>query len=314
MNKDVRKITDGAMMCAIVGVLLAADRQLGGILAGYLLFLFPLPMVFFTTRYGWKPSWVTFTAMALLSFVISTPQTAVYAVSESFLGMVYGAGIYENWDRHRLVVLTMFLGAVISILTTVVFAAFFGYDLTADVTETTKMLEQAMSQTGMAMPANVDLASLIRNVLVVSAILTGVLEALVTHFISMLMFRRLRMHVEPGRPLQYYFPPKWAGYLGIAGLVAYYYSVYKPLANSLAQNVVQGLGMCAFFYLIIMGALAFIVIGTMLHPKSKKWMGILAFLMMMIASLPTAVFGFLYITTDMHQRMLKGDSHAAEDE
>jgi hypothetical protein len=312
MNKNVRQITDGAMMCAIVGVLLLVDRQFGGILADYLLFLFPLPMVFFSTKYGWKPSWMVLTAMILLSLIVSTPQTIFYVASESFLGLVYGAGVHDNWDQHRLVVLSMIIGAVVNIVSTVLLASLFGYNLSAEVSEYTDILNQAMSQTGTTLAAGIDISSFITNIIVISAILSGVLEGLVTHLIARLMFKRLHMHVEPAAPIQNYFPAKWLGYVGIAGLVAYYYSIYRPLSNSIAQNVMQCLGIAGFFYLVVMGVIGFMVTGIVMHPKSRKWIGIVAFLVMLLAALPTAIFGFLYVTTDMHQKMLEGDPNAAK--
>ena len=237
-------------MCAIVGVLLLIDRQFGGILADYLLFLFPLPMVFFAAKYGWKPSWMTLAAMVLLAMVISTPTTLFYVAAESLLGLVYGAGVHDKWDQHRLVVIVMVIGAVINVVSTVLLAALFGYDINMEVNEFTAILNQAMEQTGATLASSaIDLTSLVRNVIVISAILTGVLEGLVTHLVSRLMFKRLHMHIEPAVPIQYYFPSKWLGYLGIAGLVAYYYSIYRPLADSLAQNVLQCLGIVGTFYL-----------------------------------------------------------------
>ena len=93
MNNSVRKITDGAMMCAIVGLLLVVNRQFAGMLEEMFLFFFPLPMVFYGAKYGMKNSWVVLFAIVLLSFIIGTPQTLFYVASESFLGMMYGAGI-----------------------------------------------------------------------------------------------------------------------------------------------------------------------------------------------------------------------------
>ena len=56
MNQNIRKITDGAMMAAIVGVVLIINRQMAGLLQDLLLFVFPLPMVFYAAKYGMKQS------------------------------------------------------------------------------------------------------------------------------------------------------------------------------------------------------------------------------------------------------------------
>ena len=54
MNNDVRRLTDGAMMCAIVGAVLLINRQLGGLFQDMFLFLFPIPMVFYSAKYGMR--------------------------------------------------------------------------------------------------------------------------------------------------------------------------------------------------------------------------------------------------------------------
>ena len=126
MNSNVRKITDGAMMCAIVGAVLLINRQLGGLFQDMFLFLFPIPMVFYSAKYVWKNGWVVFAAMCLLGFILGGPTTLFYVASESLIGLIYGGGIHAGQKTHKLVLLTMVAGAIVNVLSTVVFASFFG--------------------------------------------------------------------------------------------------------------------------------------------------------------------------------------------
>jgi hypothetical protein len=217
MNRDVRKLTDGAMMTAIFGVLLVVNRQLGGLLESMVLFLFPIPMVFYSARYGWKDSWLPYAAMVILAFVLGTPQTVFYVASESMMGMVYGSGIYAKKELRKLVIVTMLIGVAVDLLSTVIFAAFFGYDLTADTAAMTTQMNQIMSQAGVSLPATVDLTQLIKTVIILSAVLSGILEALVTHLLSLLLLKRMRYNVPKATPIALYFPPLWSGYAGLAG-------------------------------------------------------------------------------------------------
>ena len=113
MNKNVRRLTDGAMMIAITAVFLLLDRALANTLTYYLMFLMPLPMVFYGTKYGWKGSWVVYAALLLVSFVVTTPQYIFYVAAEGFLGMVYGCGIYNKRPQNQLVVGAMVIGAIV---------------------------------------------------------------------------------------------------------------------------------------------------------------------------------------------------------
>lgn len=312
MTNQVRKITDGAMMVAIVGVLLLINRQFAGFFEEILLFVFPLPMVFYGAKYGLKDSFLVLASIVLLTVVIGTPQTLFYVASESILGMLYGAGIYEKKDSRKLVLMAMAVGVFVNIFSTVIYAKFFGYDLGEEVALYQASLTQVMNQTGMSLPSTVNLPQMLMTMLIVSVILTGIIQGYVTHVLSRLMLKRMRFPVPPATPVMHYFPPVWSGYVAILGLILYYVSINRPLENDIAQNIMQGFGICSLFYLSMYGMIAIVVYGATNAPQMRLFFGILAFFLLMTMALPIALVGFLYITTNWHQKMLEGGAHAAK--
>ena len=54
-------------MAAIVGVVLVINRQMAGLLQDLLLFVFPLPMVFYAAKYGMKQSTVLYLSLIHIS-------------------------------------------------------------------------------------------------------------------------------------------------------------------------------------------------------------------------------------------------------
>ena len=309
MSSDVRRITDGAMMCAIVGAVLLINRQLGGLFQDMFLFLFPIPMVFFSAKYGWKSGWVVFAAMCLLGFILGGPTTLFYVASESLIGLIYGGGIHSGKNTHRLVLITMAAGAVVNVLSTVVFASFFGYDLAAETKELEGMMTGIFAQAGAEVPATLNLRRYIGTVFVVTAVLTGVLQGFVTHVLSRLLLKRLRFPVEPPLPVSQYYPPKWSGYLAFAGFCAYYYSVYRPLDNEILHSALQGLGMCGFLYLLAYGYIAMVVYMQVRNPKMRGLGMMIGLAMMFIMPVFLVIFGFLYITTDVHRRLMEVEAN-----
>lgn len=310
MNHSTKKLTDGAMMCAIVGVVLVIDRQLAGFLVSLVPFLFPLPMVFYSAKYGMKDSWMVFAAMLILSFILGQPQSIFYVVCEGFMGLVYGSGIHDKKDTRHLLIVTMVIGVIANVLSTVVFAAFFGYDMNADIASVKEVLDQS----GITLPETMDLDSYLKMLFLITAVLTGILEGTVTHFLSRMMLKRLRFDLPQSESILTYMPPVWTGYAGIAGLVAYFYSVYRPVSNTMLQSVLQGFGMAGYLYLIIFGVVGLIVMGTILNPKMKRWTIVLSILVMFMAAMACAIFGFLYITTQMHRHLLEGGLHAPKND
>ncbi len=297
-------------MCAIVGVVLLINRQLGGLFQDMFLFLFPIPMVFYSAKYGWKDSWVVFAAMCILGFILGGIPTLFYVGSESLIGLIYGGGIYSGKKTHHLVLVTMAAGAVVNVLSTVVFASVFGYDIAAETKEMESMINQVFEGTGAELPSTVNLTQYIGTIIVVSAILTGVMQGFVTHVLSRLLLKRLRVPVEPPTPIADYYPPKWTGYLGFAGFMAYYYSIYRPLGNEIMHSLFQGLGMCGFLYLLVYGVIGIIVFMRVRNPKARGLGILLSMFILFVMPVFLVIFGFLYITTDVHRRLMEGGLNA----
>lgn len=293
------------MMAAIVGVMLVIDRQTGGLLESVLLFAFPLPMVFFAAKYGWKQSLAELAAITFLSFIISTPQTMFYVFTEMIIGLIYGAGIHDRKPSGRLVLITILLSVFVNLVTTVIAAEFFGYDITEEINLYMQSISQLQQEAGISLPFS-DVRSFLMNVLVVSTVLMGVMQGIVTHLLSRLMLKRLRIYMEPLKPLIEYFPPKWSGYLGIACVVMYSVSVYRPLDNTVLNNIMQSVGISGMMYLAFFGYIALTFVMRYLGHLSKGISVLVSVILLFMFSLPMAVFGFLYITTDYHDRIIHG--------
>ena len=92
----------------------------------------------------------------------------------------------------------------------------------------------------------------------------------------------------------------------MAGFAAFYWSIARPLSEELYQNIMQGFGMIGVFYLAAFGFIGILVVVPRVWPSTRKWIGIPAVLLLLTSAPLIAIFGFLYITTDIHQRVLKG--------
>ena len=311
MNNNVRKITDGAMMCAIVGLLLVVNRQLGGFFEELLLYAFPLPMVFYSAKYGLKNSLVVLFAMILLTVVLGTPQTLFFVASESILGTVYGAGIRKKVDSHKLMLVAMFVSVLVNLISTVIYASFFGYDMAREIARLKAAVTSVTEQSGVSLPVGNSLDQFLTTTLIVSVMLTGVLQGYITHKLSYILLKRMRYDIPTAKPISQYYPPIISGYLGIFGLVMYYYTLYHPFPNQILQNTCQGLGMFGLFYLLMYGAIALLIIRA----RGRKRIGFLfvlfVFIMTFTLPLPMTIIGFLYITTGWHQKIVGGEPHAA---
>ena len=125
MNHQTRKITEGAMMCAIVGLILFVNRQFGNMLEYFMYWVLTFPILVYTAKYGVRNALVPSVSMLLLSFMISAPTTIFYLFSCIVVGLVYGGGVRKGWKNGTLLVFSGIFTFFSYLVTTILFAAVF---------------------------------------------------------------------------------------------------------------------------------------------------------------------------------------------
>ena len=305
MNNNVRRLTDGAMMLAIIGALLLINRQTAGIIETTFLFILPLPMVFYSARYGLKSSAAVIASSILLCVVLGTPQTIFYVAAESCIGAYYGNGIYTKVETDRLLITTMVFSAFVAVLTMLVFASFFGYDLGEELTLYKEMFSNMNAQSGINLDAMVNVDNFLKEIMIVSTILSGLLDGLVIHLVSRLLLKRFHYALPPAKSIEQYFPHKISGYIALAGMFGYMYTIQKPLANDTIQMAAQGIGMACLFFLAVFGMIGVYSFLRIKFPFVGKWIILPIFFLCIGLNMFIAFLGFMYITTDFHHRLLE---------
>lgn len=307
MHNDVRKLTEGAMIAAVMGVLLLVDRQLAGLLISYFLFVLPLPMVLYSARYGMKDSLIVFAAVMILSVMLGSLQTIFYVFAESLIGLCYGTGVYHKRSRSMILTMTLVIGAVAEVFSMIVLASVFGFDIAGEIAAYSELLTELDGMMGAGFTTVVNLEQFVIDCLVVAAVMTGILEGAVTHMLSQMLLKRLHFTIEPPKALKDMYMPKWVGYVAIALVVVYFYTAMRPVENDMLQIVLQALGMAGYLFLIVMGVVAGFVYLQVMHPACSKWLYVLVIILGLVFGVGMSVAGFLYITTDLHKMMmLKG--------
>ena len=292
------------MIVAIFGVLLLVNRQTGGMFEGFFMFIFPIPMVAFSAKYGWKDSLAVFVCTVLIAFLFGSFTGLFYAISMSFIGMVYGSCIHAKRDMNRTLILVMVLSAAAELLCTIALATVAGFDLNADIMAMQEGMNQVFAQAG------VDIASTgiltydyLRRMYIITTGFVGALEGLVVYYLSYAILKKLRYPIRKPQPITSYYPSKISGVIALILVFVYAYSVAKPFPNEIAQNVLQSAGMCGVIYLIFFGFIALIMVCRV-YLRLPGFIGMLLtlFLTMTISYIPMLA-GYLYISGNLH-RML----------
>lgn len=300
MNRRTQELTTGAIFTAIFALLLLINRQTGSLFEEFILFLLPIPMVGFSSKYGFKSGLPVLAAMSLISIIVSTPMGIFYAVTEAFIGLVLGSGVYSKKDMTGTLLAVMGLSAVANVMNTIVLAALFGYNLDADIAEMGTLLPEMFEKAGadaqmLQMLETILTPSYLMQMMVISMVLLGLVQGFVIYQLSLLILRRLKFYVPKPKSLFEFHPPAWSGILAVFFFLTYGI-IYNAVTNEVLKTAIQMTGLCSYMYLVIWGAIAIVVlIRTRLSVKIPLLGAIIAILMMMIFPFAEMVLGFLYI-------------------
>ena len=312
MNSRTQELTFGAMLIAVFGVILVLNRQTGGLFEELIFFILPIPMTIFSMKYDWKDSLSVFVCMALLSFFLGTLYTAFYAVTEAFLGVILGICLRRHHDLNRTQLLIMGLSALFSVVGSVVLASVFGIDVNTELTEMQNMMTNMFNNAGLSVPANngaiSDMLSMtsLKRMYILSMALIGLMQGFIIVRLSLLILKRLRLHVPQAQPVGLYYPPKWSGILALFLFLLYTWSIMHPLGNEPVQNIVQTAGLCSYIYLLCFGWIAM----TMLINKfisggaGRMLSALLAAVLLFVMPYLFQILGFAYICTRFHDYLL----------
>lgn len=305
MNGNTIKITTGAMILAIFAVMLLLNRQTGSFFEGFFIYLLPIPMVLYAALYGFAAGLMVFVGMCLFSFIFGGFTTIFYAVSAALLGLIFGTRIYLKKDMTKTLFIVMGCSAVLNVLSTVVLASLFGYDITAEVTEMQNTMKTVFEQTGNTEVMEFFNFDLIRQMFIISSAIIGLLDGFIVYKLSLFIAKRLRIRTDRALPIWDIYPPRL---LGVLMLLAYFYgllSFASPSENAMLNDVRQGLWVCGLTFLITFGVLAVIRFIQAFISRSGLVVALLTLLAYFILSQALLFIGFGYISLGLHEYLNK---------
>ena len=313
MNEKTQKLTFGALLVAVFGVLLLLNRQTGGMLEETFIFLFPIPMVAFSAKYGWKDSLPVFVCTVLISIFCGIFTSAFYAITQSFIGMVYGCCLHAKRDTTRTMILVMALSVISNILSTFVLASLFGINMQEDIQLMQTSMQEAIEKFGGNLtPQQLQAFDLILRpdfllrMFIISMIFMGIMQGFIVCQLSLLILRRLRYPIKKPAPITAWYPPRWTGVVAIIlYLLGSRYMVMPQTTGreEMIRVVGQVGSLCAYMYLMVVGYIAVVLLLRAYGPSSRLLNVVLAILLFLILSQLFMFVGFSYIALGLHEKL-----------
>lgn len=310
MNEKTQELTFGALLVAVFGVLLLLNRQTGGMLEETFIYLFPIPMVAFSAKYGWKDGLPVFICTVLISIFCGIFTSAFYASTQSLIGMVYGSCLHAKRDATRTMLLVMALSALSNLLSSVVLASLFGINLQEDMKMMQSAMTQALEKVGISASSSQGQAvalllqpDSIMRIFIISMLFMGLVQGFIVCRLSLLILRRLRFPIQKPAPIASFYPPRWTG---IAALILFFmYGMTLAMPQTQGKEEImrvlgQAGGLFAYMYLLCFGYIALLFLLRAYGPSARALNVILALVLFLIMPQIVMLLGFLYISTGFH--------------
>lgn len=307
MNNNVRKITDGAVMIALMGMALVLNRQFAGFLEIYFIWFLPIPISVYTMKHGWKNGLMVAVSVIFLSFIISTLTSVFYVISSCACGLVYGEGSRQGWENLRLLLVTMITALIAEILPIFVFSGLFGYDLAEEVIMMRETIAEMLKMSGISqnmIESSLVLLNRVLPALIIAGVVFGaVLEGIILHLLSVVIFKRLKMPVKKMKPIIEIQIPKWIGYVSLLSAIG----LLLVFRIEVSENLVSFISFVGSIGFLILAAAGYIALLLRIKINGRKQQMLFAVMLILLlipySLLFLSAMGFLYITTDMRERL-----------
>lgn len=235
MVTQTRKLTEGAMMVALVGLMLFVNLQLGGMPEALMYWVLTFPILIYTAKYGIRNGLIAAFSTTLLSFMISSPTTIFYLFSCNVCGLFYGEGIRKKWKNGILYIGTVVFTFLSYLVTTIFFASLFGYDPKDDI----EMISYFLSLFHFGQDLN--MVKLTGMIILLSTILLSAMQALCIHLFAHILLMRLKIET---RKIKTIFEIHLPSYVGV---MIFFIWVLYFMRNVIKLNQ-EVLGALVFLY------------------------------------------------------------------
>lgn len=310
MNQT-KKITQGAMLIAIIGALIEVDKLMSFMFSTFILTMMPIVIIIYGAMYSSKDAAVFCVALAAVSFITSAGATlltyAVYIPVGVIVGMSYSIALSKTKDRKKLLVVAMVSYLICEVLVYFVVSPILGTTIEMQIAGINELLETTYatlrtSGVDTTMFEAYFTVQLIKSLFVLAIIFMGIAEGLITNVLSTFLLKRFKiMDIEQGSLLSYKLNPVLAYIFMIFMFVPY---LRLQVSNDTIQTAITLLPIIGQLVLAFFGYIyACIYFRVTGRPKRVALVMLGIFILPSIMVFVLAIVGFLYATGPLKRKL-----------
>ncbi|MBQ6335529.1 MAG: DUF2232 domain-containing protein [Erysipelotrichaceae bacterium] len=199
MNQT-KKLTQGAMMIAIVGAMILIDRMTAYWFTELIVLLMPVVIIMYTTMHSFKDGLMLCVGLLIISFLLGNFRFTylIYVPVGILTGLSYSYGIKRGMDKRRLLMIAIATYVFGELLATFVIYPLLGFPIAQMLEEYKLAIDQAGSFAGVDYSqifslAGLDFAKIIAIIYVISTVIMGAMEGVLIHLLSVFVLKRFKI-------------------------------------------------------------------------------------------------------------------------
>jgi len=295
---NTKKLTQGAMLLAIVGALMVIDRQFAYFFSDLLVLAMPVMIIFYSTKYEIRDGLILSVCLIILTLILGTLTSYAILPISILVGIVYSYGLKKDFSKRKLLGLSIIIFIIGEVLTSFVVLPILGIDYVGtQMAVANETISQMDSLTGGLVSAYMgkSINNILMFALIFTVILLGVLEGWIIHMFSILLLTRFKVKEIKVTNLLDFKMNKVLAYvcfLFVFGL-AFLFSI--DIQNDVLFYIVAGLSTTSSLILIYVGVLFIINYGVVVLNKNLTLLLVLFIIFFTpIVLLALIILGFLY--------------------
>ncbi|MDO4500754.1 MAG: DUF2232 domain-containing protein [Erysipelotrichaceae bacterium] len=294
MNKT-KKLTQGAMLMAIIGAVMLIDRQLSFLFEDVIVLLVPVIIAIYSCMYEVKDGAILCVGLAALTILFGSLRTYMYMPIALIAGVGISYVIKKDMDRRRITAAAMLLYIIGELIVIYLVSPLLGIDIASQIESINEMFNEA----GMMQTLNQTIAnptSFIMIIFFASTVLLGVMEGYLTSILTFFVLKRLKIKdvgissvfdIKLSKPAAY-------GLLAVSALGF----IKVPFFDRFGETFVYSMyviGAVATLILAYFGYLFCVMYMRLRTGKKGVFLLLLSiFLLLPFSYFALVIFGFLY--------------------
>lgn len=298
MNKT-KKITQGAMMLAILGALILIDRLTAYWFTEFVVLVAPIIIIMYSSMQSFKDGIFLSIGIIIISFILGNFQTLylIYIPVGVVTGLAYSFGIDKGLDKSTLAFIACVTYVVGEILASYVIYPILGFPVSTFIDELKLTLEKSGSIMGMDYSSiftssGFDFNTILVIIFFISVLLVGAMEGFIIHLLSIFLLKRFKIKDLGRINLWDVKPNKIVAYISFISLFVFF--LRNRIANETLYYILITVAIIGSVILMYYGYIFLTLYCAIVIKKNLAGLFVILSLFIPVLLIALIIIGFLY--------------------